>query len=195
MPLPLRTGDTTYGTTPNLVANAHAGIRASRPLPDFEHWTRCFGRERFTYEAERDVDRCPGDQELRFRKPKHTERTWGYQAPAAACNARSRKAHCTTSAKPRHVKRSFDEAYLDRVRRFPATKTLAKARRKRQVWVAPLVAEGKAWHGLDCFRLRGLLRCHPRAGRTNASGCSVLSPPSPFQQAGLPCEHNIVPAS
>ncbi len=31
-----------------------------------------------------------------------------------------------------------------------------KAMRKRQVWVEPLFAEAKEWHGLGCLRLRGL---------------------------------------
>ncbi len=30
--------------------------------------------------------------------------------------------------------------------------------RKRQVWVEPLFAEAKAWHGLRRFRLRTLLK-------------------------------------
>jgi transposase len=81
------TGDTAYGTTENIVAIENAGIRAYVPLPDFDHRTRFFGRDRFAYDAERDVYRCPGGQELRFRKHKHTERTRVYQAPAAACNA------------------------------------------------------------------------------------------------------------
>ncbi len=33
---------------------------------------------------------------------------------------------------------------------------IAKALRKRQVWVEPLFAEAKDWHGLRRFRLRGL---------------------------------------
>ena len=104
----------------------------------------------------RDVYHCPGGQELRFRKHKYTERTRVYQAPAAACNACPLKAQCTTSAKGRQVKRSFDEAYLERVRGYHATEPYAKAMRKRQVWVEPLFAEAKDWHGLRRFRLRGL---------------------------------------
>jgi hypothetical protein len=157
------TGDTTYGTTENIVAIEDAGIHAYVPLPDFEHRTRFFGRERFTYEAERDVYHCPGNQELRFRKHKHTERTRVYQAPAAACNACSLKAQCTDSAKGRQVKRSVDEAYLDRVRGYHATEAYQKARRKRQVWVEPLFAEGKAWHGIGRFRLRGLPKVNMEA--------------------------------
>ena len=150
------TGDTTYGTTEIIVAVEDAGIRAYVPLPDFDHRTRLFGRDRFIYEAERDVYHCPGGQELRFRKHKHTERTRVYQAPVAACNACVLKTQCTTSAKGRLLKRSFDEADLDRIRGYHTTEPYAKAMRKRKVWVEPLFAEAKAWHGLHRFRLRGL---------------------------------------
>jgi hypothetical protein len=157
------TGDTTYGTTEIIVAVEDAGIRAYLPLPDFDHRTTFFGRDRFTYEPERDLYHCPGGQELRFRKHKYTERSRVYQAPAAACNTCLLKAACTTSAKGRQVTRSFDEAYLDRVRAYHATEPYAKALRKRQVWVEPLFAEAKDWHGLRRFRLRGLERVNGEA--------------------------------
>jgi hypothetical protein len=150
------TGDTTYATTENIVAVENAGIRAYVLLPDFEHHMPFFGRERFSYDPHSDVYRCPGSQELRFRKHKYTERMRVYQASAAACNGCLLKAECTASAKGRQVKRSLDEAYLERVRAYHATEKFAKAMRKRQVWVEPLFAEGKAWHGLGRFRLRGL---------------------------------------
>jgi transposase len=150
------TGDTAYGTTENIVALEDAGIRAYVPLPDFDHRTAFFGREAFTYDATIDAYSCPGGQTLRFRKHKYTERTRVYQAPAAACHACSLKPKCTGSAKGRQVKRSFDEAYLERVRGYHATAEFAKAMRKRQVWVEPLFGEAKAWHGLRRFRLRGL---------------------------------------
>jgi hypothetical protein len=100
---------------------------------------------------------------LRFRKHKHTERTRVDQAPAAACNACSLKAQCTTSAKGRQLRRSFDEAYLERVLGYHATEPYAKAMRKRQVWVEPLFAEAKDWHGLRRFRLRGLEKVNGEA--------------------------------
>jgi Transposase DDE domain len=157
------TGDTTYGTTEIIVAVEDAGIRAYVPLPDFDHRTRFFGRERFTYEPTRDVYRCPGGQELRFRKHKYTERTRVYQAAAAACNACLLKTQCTTSAKRRQLTRSFDESYLARVRGYHDTEAYAKAMRKRQVWVEPLFAEAKAWHRLGRFRLRGLPKVNMEA--------------------------------
>jgi hypothetical protein len=154
------TGDTTYGTAENIVALEDAGIRAFFPLPDFDTRTPFFGKGAFTYDSAADAYRCPGGQTLRFRKHKYTERTRVYQAPAAACNLCRLKAQCTTSAKGRQVTRSFDEAYLERVRGYHGTEAYAKAMRKRQVWVEPLFAEAKAWHGLCRLRLRGLLNAN-----------------------------------
>jgi hypothetical protein len=56
------------------------------------------------------------------------------------------------------VRRSFDEAYLDRVRGYHATEAYAQAMRKRKVWIEPLFGEAKQWHGLRQFRLRGLAK-------------------------------------
>ena len=42
------------------------------------------------------------------------------------------------------------------MRGYHAAEAYQKAIRKRQVWVAPLFAEAKGWHGLRRFRLRGL---------------------------------------
>jgi transposase len=48
------TGDTTYGTTENIVALEDAGIRAYVPLPDLDQRTPFFGKSAFTYDTERD---------------------------------------------------------------------------------------------------------------------------------------------
>jgi hypothetical protein len=57
----------------------------------------------------------------------------------------------------------LEETVLDRVRDYHATEPYAKAMRKRQVWVEPLFAEAKAWHGLRRFRLRGLEKVNGEA--------------------------------
>jgi transposase len=149
-------GDTTYGTIENIVAVEDAGIRAVFPLPGFDRRTPFFGRDKFTYDAEADLYHCPGGETLRFRKHKYTERVRVYQALASRCTVCSLKAQCTGSTTGRQVKRSFDEEYLTRVRAYHMTETYRKAMRKRQVWVEPLFAEAKVWHGLRRFRLRGL---------------------------------------
>ena len=69
--------------------------------------------------------------------------------------ARSRR-ECTESSRGRIVHRSLYAEYLDKVRGYHATEAYKKAMRKRQVWVEPLFAEAKVWHGLRRFRLRGL---------------------------------------
>ncbi len=59
--------------------------------------------------------------------------------------------------------RSLDEDDLDRVRGYHPTEPYAKAIRKRKVWVEPLFAEAKDWHGLRRFRLRGLEKVNGEA--------------------------------
>jgi hypothetical protein len=44
----------------------------------------------------------------------------------------------------------------DRVRAYRGTHPYEKALRKRKVWVEPLFAEAKDWHGMRRFRLRRL---------------------------------------
>jgi hypothetical protein len=90
------------------------------------------------------------------RKTKYTEHEVLYRADAAVCNDCLVKAECTTSDKGRIVHRSFYEAYLDRVRGYHTTEVYQKSMRKRQVWVEPLFAEAKEWHGLRRLRLHGL---------------------------------------
>jgi hypothetical protein len=150
------TGDTTYGTVENIVAVEDAGIRAFFPLPDFDARTPFFGKSQFTYDAGQDAYHCPQGQLLRRRKTKYTEDKVVYRANAAACNTCSVKAACTASDHGRIVHRSFYEDYRDTVRGYHLSEAYQKAMRKRKVWVEPLFAEAKAWHGLRRFRLRGL---------------------------------------
>jgi transposase len=154
------TGDTTYGTTENIVALEDAGIRAFFPLPDFDGRTTFFGQGKFVFDATRDEYRCPQGQPLPRRKTKYTEDKVVYRADAATCNACGVKASCTASDHGRMIHRSFYADYLEKVRSYHATETYQKAMRKRQVWVEPLFAEAKDWHGLRRLRLRGLLNAN-----------------------------------
>ena len=54
------------------------------------------------------------------------------------------------------VYRPFEEDFYDRVRGYRGTYPYEKALRKRKVWVEPLFAEAKDWHGMRKFRLRRL---------------------------------------
>jgi hypothetical protein len=79
-----------------------------------------------------------------------------YRAAAATSNACPVKPACTASTQGRIVRRSVQADYVERVRGYHATEAYKKAMRKRQVWVEPMFAEAKDWHGLRRFRLRGL---------------------------------------
>ncbi len=157
------TGDTTYGTIENIVALEEAGIKAYVPLSDFDARTPYFGQRDFRYDPQSDSYTCPAGQSLPLWHRKHTERTIRYKAEAATCNTCPLKPRCTGSDQGRQVSRHFDEEYLERVRGYHGTEPYEKARRKRQVWVEPMFAEGKQWHGLGRFRLRRLRRVNIEA--------------------------------
>jgi len=162
------TGDTTYGTIENIRALEDAGLLAYVPLPDWEHMTPYFGPSKFPYDAAQDVYICPQGQLLRpFRMEQKAEKV-EYRADAATCNACPLKAQCTSSQLGRQLHRSFHASYLEGVKGYHQTQAYQKARNKRKVWVEPLFAEAKDWHGLHCFRLRLLWRVNCEALRIAA---------------------------
>jgi hypothetical protein len=157
------TGDAAYGTKENIAAIEKAGIRAYTALPDYEKRTYLFGRDAFTYDAEKDLYTCPQGELLRRQGYDHRERSIRYAARPSACNACAFKARCTKSTKGRWIRRSFDEEYLERARGYCDTEPYRKAIRKRAVWVEPLFGEAKDWHGSRRFRLRTLEKVNAEA--------------------------------
>lgn len=157
------TGDTTYGTAENIAAIERANIRAYVPLPDFDSRTPYFGKAEFVYDTARDVYVCPHGDILHRSGCIYQERVIRYKAEATTCNACPLKHRCTASFDGRQVRRNFDEVYLDRVRGYHRTEAYKRAMRKRAVWVEPLFAEAKDWHGLRRFRLRRLRRVNIEA--------------------------------
>jgi transposase len=150
------TGDTKDGTVANIAAIERERISAYMPLSTVGQRAGMFGEQDFRYDVDADVYHCLGGAVLRFLSPSIATHRRIYQAPAATCQTCALRAQCTTSPRGRRISRSLDETCLDRVRGYHATEPYAKAMRKRQVWVEPLFAEAKAWHGLRRFRLRGL---------------------------------------
>jgi transposase len=157
------TGDTKYGTVANIVAIENEGIHAYVPLSEVGQREGMFGNQDFRYDAAVDVYYCPGDAMLRFLSQSDATHRRIYQAPAAACKICALREQCTISPRGRRISRNLDEAYLDRVRDYHTTEPYARAMRKRNVWVEPLFAEAKDWHGLRRFRLRGLERVNSEA--------------------------------
>jgi transposase len=157
------TGDTKYGTVENIVGIEQQHIRAYFPLSEVGHRAGLFRDTDFVYDPAADAYCCPGAQTLRFISQCDRTQRRVYEAPAAVCRACALKPQCTTSQRGRRVGRSLDEPYLERVRGYHVTEPYAKAMRKRQVWVEPLFAEAKAWHGLRRFRLRRLPKVNGEA--------------------------------
>jgi len=157
------TGDRKYGTEENLVAIESQHLHAYIPSPDNDHRTAYFSSQEFQYDAERDLYVCPAGKELHYFAPHSTERSRRYRARAKDCNHCPLKAQCTPGKQGRSLCRSVEEDTLDRVRAYASTEPYKKALRKRSVWVEPLFAEGKQWHGMRRFRLRLLWRVNCEA--------------------------------
>ncbi len=165
-------GDTKYGTVANIVALQQDGLRAYLPTADFNRRTEFYPAERFVYNAERDLYLCPQGYELPLKVRRKSEQVLLYIADPATCNACPVKRECTESQSGRHIFRSYFQEVLDRVALYRETEAYKKALRKRQVWVEPLFGEGKQWHGMRRFRLRGLQKVNME-GLLRAAGQNI----------------------
>jgi pimeloyl-ACP methyl ester carboxylesterase len=157
------TGDAKYGTKENIAVVEKAGLRAYVSMADFEKKSPYYGASRFHYDAEQDLYRCPRGKPLRLYTHSYTERLTRYRADPESCNACPLKPECTPGGSGHVLMRSFDEELLERVRAYRGTTPYEKALRKRRVWVEPMFAEAKEWHGMRRFRLRTLRRVNVEA--------------------------------
>ena len=164
--------DTTYGTVANIVGLEQDGIAAYLPTPDFSQRNGLYPAELFHYDPERDLFICPEGQEVPLYKRSYSENEFVYRVDAAICNACPVKSQCTHSKSGRYLRRSFFQEYLDRVKHYHETEAYKKAMRKRQVWVEPLFGEGKQWHRLRQFLLRGLEKVNIQ-GLMTAAGQNI----------------------
>ncbi len=150
--------DTAYGTVENLLALEEDGITAFMPVPDWEKSSSFYRSSVFTYDADRDVYVCPQGEVLTLRWTDEVGRRKQYRANPIACKACPLREQCTANPRGRIIYRPFHAELLERVKAHQHRPAFQKAMRKRSVWVEPLFAEAKQWHGLTRFRLRGLRR-------------------------------------
>lgn len=148
--------DAKYASADNIRTLEDDGIRAYVPLPEWDKSSPYFHISAFTYDADEDVYRCPEGQVLKLEWIDEVGERNVYRARAATCNACPVKEQCTRSNQGRLIGRSFHAPYVERVRSYQETRAYKKAMRKRRVWIEPLFAEAKQWHGLNRFRLRRL---------------------------------------
>ena len=157
------TGDAAYGTREYVAALEEAGIRAYVALPEQGGRTGLFTIEDFVYDAERDLYTCPSGETLHRLGRDYKGGYVRYGAKPSSCDGCHLKGQCTNSTKGRWLSRGLGEEYLERVRAYRDTEPYRKALRKRAVWVEPLFAEAKEWHGFRRFRLRGLEKVNAEA--------------------------------
>ena len=86
-----------------------------------------------------------------------------YRARGSVCAICSLKPQCTTNKKGRSLRRGPGDEYVDFLRAYMQTELYQKAIRKRMVWIEPLFAEGKLWHGMRRFRMRTLEKINTEA--------------------------------
>jgi transposase len=150
------TGDSAYGTVENIAAIEKAGIRAYTALKGAGQGHPFFGKDEFTYDSQRDLYTCPAGEILLPHMRNVARSLIGYRAKAGTCDTCKLRSDCTPSKTGRQILRHVDEEYVDRVKCYRGTFLYEKALRKRRVWVEPLFAEAKDWHGMRRFRLRRL---------------------------------------
>src|SRR5258708_4104189 len=121
------------------------------------------GIDQFLYEAEKDTYPCPKEETLAYDYTRHAINVRVYRADGETCNRCPLKSQCTTSSHGRTIHRNLREHYSERVRAYHQTAAYEKAMGKRKVWIEPLFAEAKQWHGMRRFRLRQLWRVNCEA--------------------------------
>jgi hypothetical protein len=161
------TGDGKYGTIENIRAVEEAGIRAYIGLHEAGGRGGFFPKSVFAYDTEEDIYLCPAGETLRALDDAEGNRKWGrivtYRAKGSVCAACDLKPQCTTNKNGRSLRRGPGDEHIDLIRAYMETEPYLKAIRKRKVWIEPLFAEDKLWHGMRRFRTRTLEKTNAEA--------------------------------
>jgi len=162
------TGDGKYGTVENIAVVEESGIRAYLGLHEAGgRGSNFFPKSAFTYDAEKDLYICPAGETVRALGDAKDRRGRGmavtYRARGSVCGVCSLKPQCTTNKNGRSLRRGPGDQYIDLLRAYMETEPYQKAIRKRKVWIEPLFAEGKLWHGMRRFRTRTLEKVNTEA--------------------------------
>lgn len=161
-------GDTRYGTAPNIAGLEKEGIKAYLPRTHYTPRRDIYRIEWFAYDPVTDCYICPRGYELHRIGIDYRDQVISYMGDERNCQTCRVKSRCTTSKYARKIRRSLFQEYLEIAQAYRSTEPYLKAMRKRQVWVEPLFAEAKEWHGLHRFRLRKLPNVNIQAVLTAA---------------------------
>ena len=116
-----------------------------------------FGKERFTYDATRDVYRCPAGQELSFhgqRTDRDGRRYRHYQT--RACAACALQAQCTSAKRGRSLARYPGDEYKEAMRWVLEQPRAREKYRQRRTLGERVYAELSERQGLRRFHRRGI---------------------------------------
>jgi len=131
-----------------------------------------YGKEKFSYDAERDEYRCPQGEVLKRGRSRTRERRGGeevanveYRAPASVCAACPQKERCTNDRQGRAVNRSEHEALAEKLRQRMATAVGKSTYRLRKQTVEQAIAQVKrVLHGDEPLSSYGKPRARLQVG-------------------------------
>jgi transposase len=148
-------GDTAYGSGPAVRALIKAGVAPHVPHSEQgkHNAAGIYGKEAFTYDAERDEFICPGGNRLRRRTEHHHSRQTEYAASVKDCRVCTLKRQCTRG-RFRSVQRHWDSEYLELAEALRETTGYRLSQRCRKK-IEPLFGESKERMGLRRARRRG----------------------------------------
>src|SRR5271167_3412523 len=146
--------DTTYGNGEFLQRLADRGITPYMRTRDSIHRKNSpfYGPQRFTYQPESNIYRCPAGEQLNYVGLNVRNRAHAYIGSGKRCGACSQKAQCT-SGRYKYLAIHMHEPARQRARDLANTPAFASAQRKRKK-VEALFAELKNLIGLRRLRLR-----------------------------------------
>lgn len=116
-----------------------------------------FPKRAFQYDVDTDTYTCPAGQTLTPARPaSERDPTKAAYYETRACLTCPFREQCTTSPRPRRIRREPNDEYFEAMREVMSQPGAQKAYQQRQVSVEPVFAELKGVQGLNRFRRRGL---------------------------------------
>lgn len=148
-------GDKAYGSGPAVRALIGAGVVPHVPRPEQgkHNSAGIYGKEAFTYDAERDEFICPGGNRLRRRTEHYHSRQTEYAASVKDCRVCPLRGQCTRG-RFRSVQRHWDSKYLELAEELRETTGYRLSQRCRKK-IEHLFGESKERMGLRRARRRG----------------------------------------
>ncbi len=152
--------DAGYCNAKEIKACEEASIEAYTPKINTSNCKKkgLYGKEQFTYDAEKDCYYCPAGKKLTYRfegfeKRRNKRRSVLYYV-GESCQSCSQKSLCTESKDPRRITRCPEEGAIDRMQE--RTKQHPEIMEKRKQIVEHPFGTIKFWNHQSSFLMKGL---------------------------------------